>query len=205
MTKYSIGIPMEGISSTEITNVFVKRFICRFGSPIAILADQEANFTSSLIKKVAKRFRIKQYTMSAYHLQSNSSIERSHHLLTEYLKLYIENSRNGDEWVELDMFSYNSPVLHELVFGHLAGEPCYVAWKGPRDVLHCLTVKAQASLKKPSINLRPRHKPSLISWQEALILQVFSVYNWYLKSPSVYCTFCQITEKGSSYLMGKTK
>ena len=60
---------------------------------------------------------------------------------------------------------------------------CYVAWKGPRDVFHYLTVKAQAPLEKPLINLRPHHKPSLIGLQEPLILQVFSVYNWYLKSP----------------------
>ena len=130
LTKYSIGIPMEGISSAEIADVFVKRFICRFGLPRAILTDQGANFTSLLMKKVAKRFRIKRYTTSAYHPQSNGSIERSHHVLTEYLKLYIENSRNWDEWVELAIFSYNTSVHegmkfspHELVFGNLAREP----------------------------------------------------------------------------------
>jgi hypothetical protein len=82
------------------------------------------------MKKVAKRFRIKQYITSAYHPQSNGSIARSHHLLIEYLKLYIENTRNWDEWVKLAMFSYNTSVYegtrfspHELVFGHLAREP----------------------------------------------------------------------------------
>ena len=38
------------------------------------------------------------------------------------------------------------------------------------------------STVRETLNLRPHHKPSLISWQEALILQVFSVYYWYLKS-----------------------
>ncbi|XP_068975109.1 uncharacterized protein [Bombus flavifrons] len=130
LTKYSIGIPIGGISSAEVADAFVKQFICRFGSPRAILTDQGTNFTSSLMKKVAKRFRIKQYTTTAYHPQSNGSIERSHHVLIEYLKLYIENSKNWDEWVELAMFSYNTSVHegtkfspHELVFGHLAREP----------------------------------------------------------------------------------
>ncbi|XP_043604719.1 uncharacterized protein LOC122577454 [Bombus pyrosoma] len=130
LTKYSLGIPIKGTSSAEIADVFIKQFICRFGSPRAILTDQGANFTSSLIKKVAKKFRIKRYTTTAYHPQSNGSIERSHHVLKEYLKLYIENSRNWDEWVELAMFSYNTSVHegtkfspHELVFGHLAREP----------------------------------------------------------------------------------
>ena len=38
-------------------------------------------------------------------------------------------------------------------------------------------------VREPSLNLRPHHKPSLISWQDALILQLFAVYYWYLKSP----------------------
>jgi hypothetical protein len=47
--------------------------------------------------------------------------------LTEYLRLYIENTRNWAEWVELAMFSYNISVHegtrfspHELFFGHFA-------------------------------------------------------------------------------------
>jgi hypothetical protein len=40
LTKYSLGIPIKGISSAEITDVFIKQFICRFGSPRAILTDQ---------------------------------------------------------------------------------------------------------------------------------------------------------------------
>lgn len=82
------------------------------------------------MKKVAKRFRIKQYITSAYHPQSDGWIERSHHVLTEYLKLYLENIRNRDEWVELAIFTYNISVheatrfsSHELVFGRLAREP----------------------------------------------------------------------------------
>ena len=39
----------------------------------------------------------------------------------------------------------------------------------------------KASLEKLSVNLRPHYKPSLISLQEPWILQVFSVYSWYLK------------------------
>lgn len=130
LTKYSIGIPMKGTSSAEIADTFIKQFICRFGSPRASLTVQGTNFTSSLMKKVVKRFHIKQYTTCAYHPQSNGSIERSHHVLIEYLKLYIDNSRNWDEWVELAIFSYNTAVHegtkfspHELVFGHLAREP----------------------------------------------------------------------------------
>ena len=58
---------------------------------------------------------------------------------------------------------------------------CYVAWDGPYDVPHGLAAKAHALLYRPSINLRSHHKLNLISLQEPLILQVFSVYGWSLK------------------------
>jgi transposase InsO family protein len=88
LTKYSLGIPIEGI--TAVAEAFVKQFICLFGLPRAILTVQGTNFTSALMKKVAKRFRIKQYITTEYYPQSNEFIERSHHLLMKYLKLYID-------------------------------------------------------------------------------------------------------------------
>ena len=107
----------------------MKTFICRFGAPKAILTDQGSNFMSQLFRSVAKRFCISQIRTTAFHPQSNGSIERSHHVLTEYLKHYILRN-NWDEWLDLAMFSYNTSVHertkftpHELVFGLLARVP----------------------------------------------------------------------------------
>ena len=76
---------------------------------------------------MAKRFRIRQFKTTAYHPQSNGSLERSHHVRKEYLKQFIETNAEWDDWIELAMFSYNTSV-HEgtkctpyaLVFGKLA-------------------------------------------------------------------------------------
>ena len=84
------------------------------------------------MKKIAKRFKIQQYVTTAYHPQSNGSIEKSHHATIEYLKMYIDKHSNWDEWVDLAMFSYNTSVHegtkippHELVFGRIAREPSH--------------------------------------------------------------------------------
>ena len=57
-------------------------------------------------------------------------MERSHHVLKEYLKQFIENNTEWDDWIELAMFSYNTTVHegtkctpYELVFGKLARLP----------------------------------------------------------------------------------
>ena len=57
-------------------------------------------------------------------------MERSHHVLKEYLKQFIENNAEWDDWIELAMFSYNTSVHegtkcspYESVFGKLARLP----------------------------------------------------------------------------------
>ena len=111
LTKYSLAIPISQPTARDTADAFVKAFICRFGAPKAILTDQGSNFMSQHFKSVAKRFRISQIRTTAFHPQSNGSIERSHHVLTEYLKHYIAHN-NWDEWLDLAMFFYNTSV-HE--------------------------------------------------------------------------------------------
>jgi len=78
----------------------------------------------------AKKFRISHYKTTAYRPQSNGSIERSHHVLWEYLKQIIKNKTEWDTYLNLACFSYNTSVHegtqytpHELVFGKLARTP----------------------------------------------------------------------------------
>lgn len=130
LTKYSVGVPIKVANATTIADAFMKQFICRFGAPKMILTDQGSPFMTSLFKIIARRFNIKQYRTTAYHPQSNGSLERSHHVLAEYLKQYVENDRSWDTFIELAMFSYNTSVHegtkfspHELVFGRIARTP----------------------------------------------------------------------------------
>lgn len=130
LTKYSVGVPIKVANAITIADAFMKQFICRFGAPRAILTDQGSPFMTSLFKYIARKFNIKQFRTTAYHPQSNGSLERSHHVLAEYLKQYVEEDGTWDEFIELAMFSYNTSVHegtkfspHELVFGKIARVP----------------------------------------------------------------------------------
>lgn len=115
-SKYCMAIPLREISAASIADAFIKRFICYFGSPRLILTDQGANFMSSLMKRIAKRFRIKKIKTSAYTPRSNGSLERSHIILKEFLKQYISVDSSWDEWVDLAMLNYNSCVQESTKF-----------------------------------------------------------------------------------------
>ncbi|XP_046141954.1 uncharacterized protein LOC123987841 [Osmia bicornis bicornis] len=133
LTKYSAAIPLISTTSEEVAKAFTENFICKFGSPKAILTDQGTCFTGSLMKKLAKTFQIKTYRTSSFHPQSNGSLERSHHVLIEYLKHYISKEKHWDEWLPQAMFSYNTSIHegtkftpHELIFGKKARQPSSV-------------------------------------------------------------------------------
>lgn len=130
LTKYSVVVPLKETTSLAIADAFTKNFICIYGAPKAILTDQGQNFLSSLMKNLARKFKIQQYKTTAYHPQSNGSIERSHHVLTEYLKTQIDDETNWDEHLSLAMFSYNTSIHEstkyspfELVYGRIPRLP----------------------------------------------------------------------------------
>lgn len=83
-----------------------------------------------MIKNLAKKFNIKQYKTIAYHPQSQGSIERSHHVLVEYLRTQIAKETEWDEYINLAMFSYNTST-HEstkyspfqLIYGRIPRLP----------------------------------------------------------------------------------
>ena len=58
-SKYCLAILLRDATAESVADAFIKRFICIFDSPVTILTDQGSNFMSSLMKRVAKKFRIK--------------------------------------------------------------------------------------------------------------------------------------------------
>lgn len=129
LTKFSLAIPLRQTTSVAVADAFVNELICVFGAPRVVLTDQGSNFISSLLKNVARRFKIKQVKTTAYRPQSNGSVERSHQVLWEYLKQFSKKD-NWDEYLRLATFSSNTSIHegtrytpYELVFGKIAETP----------------------------------------------------------------------------------
>jgi len=75
--------------------------------------------------------KIKKIQSTAFHLESQGSIERSHRVLAKYLRHYVrEDQTNWDEWVPFAAYAYNTSehsatgyTPFELVFGHPSSLP----------------------------------------------------------------------------------
>ncbi|XP_025267772.1 uncharacterized protein LOC112639094 [Camponotus floridanus] len=130
LTKYSLAIPLQRAGAIEVADALTNEFICIFGAPKAILTDQGLHFLNSLMRNVARKFKIKHYKTTAYRPQANGSVERSHQVLWEYLKQFVDKNSEWDKCLKPASLSYNTSVHegtlytpHELVFGKMARTP----------------------------------------------------------------------------------
>lgn len=199
LTKFFIAIPLKQTTAVDIADALINSFICKFGAPKAILTDQGSNFLNSLIRSVTKRFKITQCRTTAFHPQSNGSIERSHHVLSEYLKHFINQRQSWDQWLDMATFSYNTSVHegtqftpHELVYGRLARLPS--SDPTPIDTndetyayyLRELNAKITEIQSKAKENLNDAKAKSKVYYDRKLNIQQFSAGDcvYLLKEPS---------------------
>lgn len=143
LTKYSIYAPIGDLTAETTATAFINSFICRFGCPRSILTDQGTNFVSLLFKSITRKFRIQHFRTTSHHPQSNGSLERSHIVLTEYLKCFVIRKENWDELINQANFSYNTAVHegtgytpHELIFGTQARVPSSFRYEDELETYH---------------------------------------------------------------------
>ena len=107
------------------------KFFTLFGLPKSIQSDQVTNFMAHTFQQAMNLLGIKQYNPSAYHPESQESLERFQQTLKTMIKMYcIENSRDWDEGVHLLLFAVHESVQEslgfspfELIFGHAVRGP----------------------------------------------------------------------------------
>ena len=130
LSKFIILACLRDQTAESASDAFIKKFICIFGTPKIVLTDRGTNFTSKLMKQIAKRFKFDKIETTAFSPQSNGSPERAHHPLCEYLKNFSTKKCESDELLEFAQFHYNTSVHtshkftpYEIVFASPARTP----------------------------------------------------------------------------------
>jgi len=81
LTKYLVTVPLKQATLAEIAEAFMEKFINPYIARKAWTTDQGPNFISRVMCHIAHKYKISMYKALAYQLQSNGSIERSHHVI----------------------------------------------------------------------------------------------------------------------------
>lgn len=78
LTKYLMLIPLPDQKAETIVNKFADQYIYTFSAPKTILTDQAPYFIGKLMECFERAFKIEHIKTTAFHPQSNESLERAH-------------------------------------------------------------------------------------------------------------------------------
>ena len=139
LSKYTLALPIKQQDAVTVAKVFVEEIALKFGIPQMILTDQGSNFMGEVFTNVCKLLKIKKLKCTAYHPQSNGSLERYHRVLVEYLRCFIlEDQSNWDKWLPYATFVFNTTphtatgyTPHELLFGRKPNIPGMLQKESP--------------------------------------------------------------------------
>jgi len=126
LSKYVVAVALGQQDAETVARAFVVNIVLKYGAPSVLQIDQGANFVSEMFQNTCKMLKIKTIQSIAFHPESQGSIERSHRVLAEYLRHYVnEDETNWDEWVPFATYVYNTTVHSatrltpfEFLFGH---------------------------------------------------------------------------------------
>ena len=126
LSKYVVAVPIRQQDADTVARAFVEKIVLTYGTPRILQTDQGANFVSEMFRNTCKLLRIKKIQSTAFHPESQGSIERSHRVLAEYLRHYVnEDQTNWDQWTPFAAYAYNTTehvgtgfTPFELMFGH---------------------------------------------------------------------------------------
>ena len=125
LSKYVVATPIRQQDADTVARTFVSQIVLKYGTPSVVQTDQGANFLSEVFRSTCKILKIQKIQSTAFHPESQGSIERSHRVLAEYLRHYVnQDQTNWDVWVPFATYVYNTTVHSatgftpfELLFG----------------------------------------------------------------------------------------
>ncbi|GJW65365.1 putative reverse transcriptase domain-containing protein [Tanacetum coccineum] len=96
-------------SMEKLTQLYLKKIMCRHGVPVSIISDRDSHFTSRFWKSLQKALGANLNMSTAYHPQTDSQSERTIQTLEDMLcACVIKFGSSWDRHPPLVEFSYNN-------------------------------------------------------------------------------------------------
>ncbi|XP_075732486.1 uncharacterized protein LOC142775054 [Rhipicephalus microplus] len=115
-TRYPEAVALPGIETERVAEALVEMF-SRFGVPREILSDRGSNFTSELMKEVARLLSVRQLHTTPYHPMANGMVEKFNGTLKTMLKrMCAEKPKNWDRFLGPLLFAYREVPQASLGF-----------------------------------------------------------------------------------------
>lgn len=171
-TRYPEAFPLKNISAKTIAKHLIHMFTT-FGIPQEVQSDRGSNFTSNLFVQILKELGIKQSLSTAYHPESQGSLERWHQTLKSMLRKYCnENLESWDTGLDFMLFAIRETPQEslgyspfELLFGRKVRGPLALVqekWLQPPAAEPVTVSTFMQNLQKTLTKVRQLAKENLV-------------------------------------------
>lgn len=135
LSKYLITCAIPNKSANTVAKAIMNNVILKFGMFKEILSDQGSEFKNRTLAALFELLDIKQHFSTAYRHETVGSVERNHRFFNEYLRAYVTNMSQWEQYLPYFTFCYNisphSSFSHEfspfeLIFSKKANLPNFV-------------------------------------------------------------------------------
>lgn len=109
LSKYLILIPVMDKSAKTVARAICEQFVLKFGTMKGIKTDLGTEYMNEIINELSKLLNINHLSSTAYHHETLGAVERSHRILNEYLRAYLNGNLNEwDIYANYFCFCYNT-------------------------------------------------------------------------------------------------
>ena len=89
-------------------NIILVEIFYRYGIPKFLHSNQGRNFEWQLLKETCTALGNQETHTTLFHPQGNALVERSHRMVVQLLRCYVESYEDWGKYLQLLLFAYNS-------------------------------------------------------------------------------------------------
>lgn len=132
LTKYLVTIPISDKSANTVAKAIFTNFILVYGPMQGIRTDNGTEYKNSIISELCQLLNVKHDFSVPYRHESVGSIERNHRFFNEYIRAYVNNVSEWEDYLRYFTFCYNISTHtsfddkftpYELIFSRKANLP----------------------------------------------------------------------------------
>lgn len=126
LTKFLISAPVPSKHAKEVAKAIFHNLILIYGPVSEILTDCGSEYLNQILKELLSLYDINHVHSTPYRHQTVGTVERNHRNFNEYLRSYMDNISNWEEYLRYFNYCYNTTPNtcfntkyspYELVFG----------------------------------------------------------------------------------------
>ncbi|GJR55641.1 reverse transcriptase domain-containing protein [Tanacetum coccineum] len=123
-------------NDARVVITFLKKLLCRFGMPKALISDKGTHFCNKIKERTMKRYGVNHHFSTSYHPQTSGKVENTNRALKRILEKTVDNpaiwSRKLDDALWAFRTAYKTPTgttPYKLIYG----KNCHL----PFEIEHC--------------------------------------------------------------------